>query len=128
MRLVISGRKVVKGGKVDVHAGVGRGRKLGSCVLQDPIMSGGVMEIFSVDRDGVVNATVSLGKTNYRYALDSILPLIDRFSEQRDVQNPKFYERLRRDILRRCLIPPITLAFIGYATLQWLYWFRILGG
>lgn len=23
---------------------------------------------------------------------------------------------------------PITLAFIGYATLQWLYWFRILGG
>lgn len=70
------------------------------------------MEIFSVDRDGVVNATVSLGKTNYRYALDSILPLIDRFSEQRDVQNPKFYERLRRDILRRCLMPPITLAFI----------------
>jgi hypothetical protein len=70
------------------------------------------MQIFSVDRDGVVNATVSLGKTNYRYALDSILPLIDRFSEQRDVQNHKFYERLRRDILRRCLMPPITLAFI----------------
>lgn len=70
------------------------------------------MEIFSVDRDGVVDATVSLGKVDYEYALNAIFPLIDRLQEQRDIQNPKFYERLRRDIMRGCLMPPITIAFI----------------
>ena len=71
------------------------------------------MEVFSLDRDGVVDAAVSLGATNYAYALEQIFPLINRLKEQRDVQNPKFYERLRRDILRRCLMPPITLAFVS---------------
>lgn len=70
------------------------------------------IEIYCVDRDGVVEATVSLGRTNYEYALGSIFPLINRLSQQRDGQNPRFYERLRRDILRQCLMPPITIAFI----------------
>lgn len=70
------------------------------------------MKIYSVDKDGVVDATVSLGRTDYNYALRSIFPLINRLSQQRDTQNPRFYERLRRDILRGCLMPPITLAFI----------------
>lgn len=70
------------------------------------------MEIFSVDRDGVVDAAVSLGRVTYEYALDKLYPLVDRLAIQRNVQNPKFYDRLQRDILRRCLMPPITVAFV----------------
>lgn len=70
------------------------------------------MEIFSVDRDGVVDAAVSLGRVNYKYALEKLYPLVDRLAIQRNVQNPKFYDRLQRDILRRCLMPPITVAFV----------------
>lgn len=71
------------------------------------------MKIFSVDHDGVVDASVSLGKADYDYALSRVFPLSNRLSEQRDAQNPRFYERLRRDILRGCLMPPITLAFVS---------------
>lgn len=70
------------------------------------------MEIFSIDNDGVVDAVVSLGRVDYGYALEHLYPLVDRLDIQRNVQNPKFYARLQRDILRRCLMPPITLAFV----------------
>lgn len=70
------------------------------------------MEIFSVDRDQVVNAVVALGRVNYDFALAELYPLVDRLDIQRNVQNPRFYERLERDILRGCLMPPITLAFV----------------
>lgn len=70
------------------------------------------MEIFSVDRDEVVGASVALGRVNYEFALQHLFPLVDRLDIQRNVQNPRFYERLERDIIRRCLMPPITLAFV----------------
>lgn len=70
------------------------------------------MEIFSVDRDDVVKASVALGRVDYSFALEYLYPLVDRLDIQRNVQNPRFYERLERDILRRCLMPPITLAFV----------------
>lgn len=71
------------------------------------------MEIFSLEKDDVVRAVVSLGKVSYAYALESLLPLVDRLAIQRSIQNPKFYERLQRDILRGCVMPPITLAFVS---------------
>lgn len=72
-----------------------------------------MVEIFSLERDDVVRALVSLGKVDYQYALESLLPLVDRLAIQRSIQNPKFYERLQRDILRGCVMPPITLAFVS---------------
>ena len=70
------------------------------------------IEIFSVDKDKVVNALVSTGRTTYRYALAHLVPLISRLEIQRKIQNPAFYDRLKRDILKGCLMPPITLAFV----------------
>jgi len=70
------------------------------------------MEIFSVDKDQVVSAAVALGRVNYDFALEHLYPLVDRLDIQRNVQNPRFYERLERDIIRGCLMPPITLAFV----------------
>jgi len=70
------------------------------------------MQVFSHDYDGVVGAVVSLARVDYSYALQNLHPLVNQLSEQRNTQSPKFYERLQRDILKRCLMPPITLAFI----------------
>lgn len=70
-----------------------------------------MIEIFNVSRDDVIKSAVSPGKTTYGFALEKLLPLIDKFQEQRKIQGRKFYERLKADIIRGCIMPPITLAF-----------------
>jgi hypothetical protein len=72
-----------------------------------------MIKLFNSNRDEVIKSTVAQAATTYRYALDHIYPLINKFEEQRKVQRRKFYERLETDILRGCLMPPITLAFIN---------------
>ncbi|WP_211164544.1 hypothetical protein [Shewanella sp. DNRA4] len=68
--------------------------------------------IFDKTKDGVIDSVVATGKTTYRYAIDNLYPLIDRFSAQRKTQDKKFYARLERDILDKCLMPPLTIAFV----------------
>lgn len=70
------------------------------------------VKVFSVDIDHVIKSKFITGSTNYRYAIDNFLPLIDRLDIQRKGQNPKFYKRLEEDILKGCIMPPITIAFI----------------
>lgn len=70
------------------------------------------MEVFDVARDDVIKSTVIVARTNYADALQRIVPLIDRFDEQRKLQRPKFYDRLEADIVKGCIMPPITLAFV----------------
>lgn len=71
------------------------------------------IEILSKDKDSVIESWVLTGKCDYAYALRELYPLIDKFEAQRKVQNPAFYERLRRDVLAGCIMPPITLALIA---------------
>lgn len=71
-----------------------------------------MIDLFNSSRDEVIKSSVSQGATTYRYALDNLFPLLDKFDEQRKVQRRKFYERLQKDILKGCLMPPITLAFV----------------
>lgn len=75
--------------------------------------SEGTVDVFSVDQDSVVDALVATGRATYHYALQNLVPLINRLEIQRDIQNPRFYERLERDLLKGCLMPPITLAFVA---------------
>ncbi len=70
------------------------------------------IKIFNVANDNVINSFVGLGVSTYEYALDRVYPLINRFEAQRKFLDTKFYERLERDILRGCLMPPVTLAFV----------------
>ncbi|MES3044656.1 hypothetical protein [Sphingomonas faeni] len=72
-----------------------------------------MITLFNVALDNVIKSSVAPGVTNYRYALERLLPLIDKFGEQRKVQRKKFYDRLKVDILRGCVMPPITLAFVS---------------
>lgn len=71
-----------------------------------------MFEIYSVDQDKVINAAVGVGKTTYGTAIKHLYPLIDQLAIQRKLQDPKFYERLKRDIKSGCIMPPITIAFI----------------
>ena len=68
--------------------------------------------IFDQADDGVINSVVATGKTTYEFAIENLFPLVDRFSAQRKIQDKKFYARLERDILDRCLMPSITIAFV----------------
>ncbi|QRY30538.1 hypothetical protein JVX96_20940 [Variovorax sp. PDNC026] len=69
--------------------------------------------IYSVAVDTVINATVGTGKTSYAVALEHLYPLINQLAIQRKLQDPKFYDRLKRDIVNGCIMPPITIAYIA---------------
>jgi len=70
------------------------------------------VQLFDVKRDNVIRSAVITGRTTYAEALANFFPLIDRFEEQRKIQRPRFYERLKKDILAGCIMPAITLAFV----------------
>lgn len=70
------------------------------------------VEVFSVDQDFVVNAMVATGRTTYGYAVERLVPQIKKLDIQRKIQNPRFYDRLKRDLIKRCVMPAITLAFV----------------
>ena len=63
-------------------------------------------------QDQVIKSLVISGEATYGYAIDNIYPLLDQFESQRKLLDVKFYERLERDILKGCIMPPITLAFV----------------
>jgi hypothetical protein len=71
-----------------------------------------MIQIFDTDNDNVIGSVVAIGKTSYEFALSHLVPLLDRFGEQRKLQSRAFYARLKSDILNGCIMPPITLAFV----------------
>lgn len=70
------------------------------------------LSIFNIANDDVISSTVGLGQSDYSFALEKVYPLINRFEAQRKFLDSRFYERLERDILKGCLMPPLTLAFV----------------
>lgn len=71
------------------------------------------IEITSVVDDFVIDSKFITGQTDYGFAVKTLYPLINRLPIQRNLQNPSFYNRLKLDLLRGCVIPPITLAIIS---------------
>lgn len=70
------------------------------------------MEFLTLDEDRVIQGYVVTARSNYEYALNSLVPLIGRLDMQRDPLKTKFYARLEADIIRGCVMPPITIALI----------------
>lgn len=68
--------------------------------------------INTIDKDDVINSYFLTGVTNYETSLNKLYPLIDRLDIQRNIQNTTFYKRLELDILKGCIMPPITIAFV----------------
>ncbi len=73
------------------------------------------MDFFTLDQDHVIDGYVITAVTSYRYALDNFAPLIGRLDMQRDPLKTKFYARLEQDIVKGCVMPPITIALIRAA-------------
>lgn len=71
-----------------------------------------MITITSVDKDSVIDSWVLTGHCTYEDALKQLYPLIGKYDAQRKIQSPAFYERLRRDILKGCIMPPITVAIV----------------
>jgi hypothetical protein len=70
------------------------------------------LQFFTQDADDVIGGFVVTGTTNYKYALDVFVPLIGSLDIQRDALKTNFYSRLEDDIVRGCVMPPITVALI----------------
>lgn len=69
--------------------------------------------INTIDKDNVIDSYFLTGVTNYKTALEKLYPLIDRLDIQRKIQNVSFYKRLESDIVKGCIMPPITIAFVN---------------
>lgn len=68
--------------------------------------------VHSVEFDKVIRSTFISAQADYRFALEKLVPLIGRLEIQREVQNPKFYDRLAKDIVGGCIMPSLTLAIV----------------
>lgn len=71
-----------------------------------------MLKAHSLHRDKVIDSCFVSCETNYEFAMDKVVPLIEKLEIQRKVQNRKFYERLGDDICNGCIMPPLTMAFI----------------
>ena|SRR6218665_2420608 len=70
------------------------------------------IDLYDTAEDKVIKSTVGIGKTNYRYALDHLCPLVDRLDIQRNTLSSKMYSKMQEDIVQGAILPPITLAFV----------------
>lgn len=66
----------------------------------------------TLDTDAVIDGFVVTASTQYQFAIENFVPLIGRLVIQRDALNTKFYNRLEDDIVRGCVMPPITIALV----------------
>lgn len=71
-----------------------------------------MIEILSTDEDLVLSSIYYTGRITYEEAIKKLVPLMNRFDAQRKLQSEKFYQRLRQDLLKGCIMPPITIAFV----------------
>jgi hypothetical protein len=70
------------------------------------------MKFYSIDHDFVIGGFVITASASYQEALEYFLPLIGRLDIQRDKLKAKFYTRLEEDIIRGCVMPPITISLV----------------
>ena len=70
------------------------------------------MQLFDKGFDKVVKSIFCSGKTTYEYAHNNYLPQIDKYYAQRKKVDEKFYQKLERDIVVGCVMPPITIAIV----------------
>jgi hypothetical protein len=67
---------------------------------------------FDKEFDKVVSSVFCSGNTSYKYAIENFFPRIDAYYAQRKNLDEKFYQKLQRDIVDGCIMPPITVALI----------------
>lgn len=71
-----------------------------------------MFKILDIANDTVIESKVLTAKSSYRLALEKISPLINKLDIQRNILNKTFYTRLENDIVKGCIMPPLTLAIV----------------
>lgn len=69
------------------------------------------LEILDKDYDNVLKSAYYVAKTNLNDTNTFLVPNINRFKEQRFTLKSKVYEKLKIDIEKGCVMPPLTIAF-----------------
>ena len=70
-----------------------------------------MLDILDMEKDNVIDSPYITVKTTYKYALEELYPLINQLEFQRNPLKKEYYERLKKDIIDGCVMPPITIAF-----------------
>lgn len=71
-----------------------------------------MISILDIEHDNVVKSEVLVVKTDYKFALEKIYPLINNYEEQRNILSSSIYKTLERDLKNGCIIPPLTMAYL----------------
>ncbi len=72
-----------------------------------------MITVHSVHNDEVIEGRYLVCESTYQLAIDVLVGLINKLDIQRKLQKSKLYERLGRDLLKGCIMPPLTLAFLA---------------
>ena len=68
------------------------------------------VKIYDIQYDNVIKSFYLTTGVDYEYALDELVPLINKLDFQRNTLRASFYKRLENDIQTGCIMPNITVA------------------
>jgi len=71
-----------------------------------------MIKLLDVKEDKVINSINIAAVADYTFALDKLVPLIDKLDFQRNPLRKSFYKRLEDDIVKGCIMPFLTIALI----------------
>ena len=72
-----------------------------------------MIEVYSMHDDDVIKGKYLVCKSDYDLGVNVLFTLINKLDLQRSLQKSKLYERLGRDLVKGCIMPPLTLAFLA---------------
>ena len=68
------------------------------------------IKIYDIQKDEVIKSYYLTVSIDYEYALENLVPLINKLEFQRNPLRASFYKRLEEDIQSGCIMPNITVA------------------
>ncbi len=68
------------------------------------------LKIFDETYDSVITSIYLVAKTNFESAVRYLVPMINKYNEQRYILGSKLYQKLEEDLVNGCIMPPITIA------------------
>lgn len=68
------------------------------------------IRLYDIQYDNVIKSFYLTAGVDYEYALEKLVPLINKLEFQRNTLRASFYKRLEEDIQAGCIMPNITIA------------------
>lgn len=69
------------------------------------------IELFDKSFDVVIQSVYIVAKIDFEFAIDKLVPLIDKYPAQRFTLKSNIYKKLESDLLKGCIMPPLTISF-----------------